>query len=184
MRKAGGKAVAFAWYPIVVLSPVFALATNCVTHVAVARMSRNKSPYRTIVRSAIAGLVVVVALTLLGCDQLPLMRHDVVAYLVLNIAAYLALSFDYFSFVNLCLTSLRIRMLREIYNAGGSLAGDHLGRLYDDRSLTTLRIDRLVRGGHLVLQNGRLYSQRSIFLKIAKLFEWLRWFVLGPTADH
>lgn len=173
----------FAWYPIIVLAPVLALATNCSAHVAVARISGNSGPYRAIVRAAIVGLFVVVTLTLVGCSRLTLPSRDVVAYLVLNIVAYLALSFDYFSFVNLGLTSLRIRMLREIQAAGGSLAGERLGRLYDDRGLTNLRIDRLVSGRHLVLQDGRLYSQKGVFLAIAMLFDWLRWFVVGPR-DH
>jgi len=176
--------VPLSWYPIIVLSPVLALATNCAAHVAVARISGNSGPYRAIVRAAIVGLGVVVALTLIGCRRLALPRHDVVSLIFLNSVAYLALSFDYFSFVNLCLTSLRIRMLREIQGAGGSLAGERLGELYDDRSMTNLRIDRLVSGGHLVLREERLYSHKSFFLAIATFFDWLRWFVMGPKADH
>jgi hypothetical protein len=184
MQRKAVEFVTSAWYPIVVLSPVLALATNCGAHVAVARISGNSGPYRAIVRAAFVGLGVVVALTLVGCGRLSLSRDDVVAFLVLNVVTYLALSFDYFSFVNLCLTSLRIRMLREILGAGGSLAGKRLGGLYDDRGLMNLRIGRLVNGGHLVLRHGRLYSQKGFFLAIATLFDWLRWFVMGSTGDH
>jgi hypothetical protein len=44
-----------------------------------------------------------------------------------------------------------------------------------------LRLERLVRGGHLVERNGRLHTGRLQFLLVARIFDGLRWLIFGPA---
>lgn len=165
------------------LSPILGLAVNCVVHVVLARANGPSYPYRSIVRAGFTGLVVVIAVS----SSLPApaseTQADAAASILLSVVTYAALAFGYFSFVNLCLTSLRIRILQELRNAGGSLPAVTLQSLYGNDDLVVVRLQRLVTGGHLVQRNNVLYSAHSPFLVIARLFDFLRWFVLGPRDN-
>ena len=104
--------MAFGWHPVLVLSPIGGLVGNCAIHLLSVWTIGRGAPYRSLVFGSLAGLLVAVAMSTLACLELRLIWSDAAAYLALNIIAYLALSFDYFNFVNLCLTSLRIRILQ------------------------------------------------------------------------
>ena len=93
--------------------------------------------------------------------------------------SYLALAFGYFNFVNLTVASLRIRLLEEIREAGGLLPTNTLKTAYNSREVVANRLQRLLQGGHLIEKNGRLHSGRLPFLIVARIFDSLRWFIIG-----
>jgi len=133
---------------------------------------------------SLTGLLVAITISATASSQLLLGWADTIAYLLLNVVAYLALSFNYFNFVNLCHTSLRIRILQELRDAGGVLSADRLRVLYDDTLLTRLRVKRLLEGRHLLASEDRLVCKGGLFLLVAKVFDGLRWAVLGPAAER
>lgn len=165
------------------LSPAIGLAVNCLVHVAISRTCGPAHPYRNIIRAGMAGLFVVIAI----CGSLTSLatrpRVDATASMLLNVATYTGLAFGYFSFVNLCLTSLRIRILRELRDAGGSLPLVTLQARYDNHVMIGVRLQRLITGGHITERDNTIYPARSLFLTIARLFDFLRWLVLGPRGD-
>jgi len=108
------------------------------------------------------------------------------ALIVMNLLASVAFAFNYFCFVNLAITSLRIRLLGELARAGGCLPERALLARYDTADVIALRIERLVQGGHIVHRDGRYFSGRLHFLLVARIFDCLRRFILGPRhhASH
>jgi hypothetical protein len=105
---------------------------------------------------------------------------DTAAYVAMNGFASLAFAFGYFNFVNLTVASLRIRILEELLGSGGWLSRDAILDRYGTSSVADLRLERLVGGGHLVERNGRLHTGRLQFLLVARIFDALRWLILGP----
>jgi hypothetical protein len=110
--------------------------------------------------------------------------EDRIGFVVLNLFTYVALAFGYFNFVNLTVASLRIRLLEEIGEAGGALPATTLKAAYNSSEVVAIRLQRLVQGGHLVEKDGRLHSGRLPFLIVARIFDGLRWFILGVKAPR
>jgi hypothetical protein len=169
--------------PMLAAAPVAGLAAYCVCHVLAARLLGSRSPYPALAVGSICGLVVAVALSCLGVQGTGAGASDVVAVLAMNVVAYLALAFGYFNFVNLTVASLRIRMLEELFEAGGTLPTSALLGRYDSVAVAALRTERLVRGGHVVERNGRYFRGRLQFLAVARIFDMLRWLILGRTSQ-
>ena len=169
-----------AFYPLVVLTPVLGLAAYCLGQIAVARGMPGRGPYHSLRIGFVLGLVVVGAVAGWAAGRMEVTPADRVASLALDLLTYLALAFGYFNFVNLTVASLRIRLLEELLAAGGGKPADAVMAAYDSRQVVALRLDRLVRGGHLVEKDGRLHSGRLPFLIVARIFDGLHWFIIGP----
>jgi len=167
--------------PLVSLAPLFGLAAYAAVHLIAARIIRGRGPYPALAIGAVACFVTTVASTLVGCDLAASTQADVCALVVMNAIASLGFAFCYFNFVNLMIASLRLRMLEEIADAGGSIPRQSLLDRYGTTSVVTLRLERLVRGGHLIERNGRLHTGRLQFLVVARIFEMLRWLICGAT---
>lgn len=165
--------------PIVALAPVVGLAMNCAVHVMVARIMRARSPYPALAAGAGAGVLVTGFLTLAGCIWSPAGSVDTAAFLAMNLIASLALGFCYSNFVNLSVASLRIRILAEIAEAGGSMNRSALLEQYGSGSVADVRLSRLVSGGHLVESDGRLRTGRLHFLLVSRMFDILRVLIFG-----
>ena len=106
-------------------------------------------------------------------------NHNIASGSQANLAAYLALAFGYFNFINLNIASLRIRMVQELAEAGGAMPVEALTGLYNTEAVISVRIDRLVSGGHLVERQGRFYSGQRKFLVVGRIFDILRLVILG-----
>lgn len=166
--------------PLVALAPVIGLAVYCVSHVVAARIIRGRNPYPALAVGALAGLVATIAITLAACSRGGLSVIDTLALAALNMVASLAFAFGYFNFVNLTVASLRIRILEELLETGGLMSRKSLLDRYGTSSVADLRLERLIGGGHLVERNGRLHTGRLQFLLVARIFDALRWLILGP----
>ena len=167
--------------PLIVLAPVVGLAAYCASHVIAARIISGRSPYPALGVGALIGLATAVVVTLVACsrDAVPLI--DTLALVIVNTVASLAFAFGYFNFVNLTVASLRIRILEELHAAGGGLPRSTLLDRYGTQSVADLRLERLLGGGHLVERNGRLHTGHLQFLLVARIFDSLRWLILGPA---
>lgn len=173
------------FYPLVVLAPVFGLAAYCLGQIAVARGMPGRGPYHSLRLGFVLGLVVVGTVAGWAEARMEVTAADRAAILALDLLTYLALAFGYFNFVNLTVASLRIRLLEDLLAAGGGKPADTVMAAYDSRQVVSLRLDRLVRGGHLVEKDGRLHSGRLPFLIVARIFDGLRLFILsGQKSRH
>ncbi len=168
-----------AAHAVQALAPVLGLAAYCLSHLAVCRAVRGRGAYLPLVIGCGCGLAVTVAVSVAALWQMRCALSDGLVLFSLNAVAYLALAFGYFNFVNLNIASLRIRMIQELAESGGRLPIDRLTGLYNTQNVAALRIDRLTRGGHLVEREGKYYSGKRRFLIVARIFDFLRWAILG-----
>lgn len=167
-------------YPWLVLAPVVGLAVYCAIHLLAAQFSRGPSPYPALVGAFAPGLLATALVSGLALHAMQAPWLDVVGYGVLNLTSYGALGWGYFHFVNLCIASLRIRVLEELAEVGGEMAEAALLTQYNTEGMIGLRISRLTAGGHLVVREERYYSGKSQFLWAARFFDLLRTLILGP----
>jgi hypothetical protein len=167
-------------YILLVLAPVIGLAVYCALHLTAAQFWRGPSPYPPLVGAFLPGLIATAVVSGYALYVMQAPWLDVVGYGVLNLTSYGALGWGYFHFVNLCIASLRIRVLEEIAEVGGEMDGAALLTQYNTDGMIGLRISRLTAGGHLVVREERYYSGKSQFLWAARFFELLRRLILGP----
>lgn len=167
-------------YPWLVSAPVIGLAVYCLIHLTAAQIWRGPSPYPPLIGAFLPGLLATAIASGVALYAMQAPWLDVVGYGVLNLTCYGALGWGYFHFVNLCIASLRIRVLEEIAEAGGEMEATTLLTLYNTDGMIGTRISRLTSGGHLVLRDERYYSGKSHFLWAARFFDFLRGLILGP----
>jgi hypothetical protein len=171
-------------YQLVVAAPVIGLAAYCVTQIFVARLATSSSPYRSLMIGFICGLVVVMMLAGWAAGRMEISVADRIGYLLLDLLTYLALAFGYFNFVNLTVASLRIRLLEELSLHGGRLSRQALVDRHSSANVFGIRLKRLIGGGHLVEQQGRLFTGKRVFLVVARIFDMLRWVILGRRTPE
>lgn len=170
-------------YTVVVMAPIGGLVMYCVVHLILARARWGRPPYGPLIAGFFAGFAVTLVLTLLAALRGGSRGADLVALTALEVLTYSALGWCYFHFVNLGVASLRIRVLEEIAEAGGSLSASDLGLLYDDVVMAENRIRRLHAGGHIVLRDDRFHNGRAFFRAIARTFVVLRWLIIGRSSS-
>lgn len=94
----------------------------------------------------------------------------------INLLTYLTLSFCYFAFLNLNLTSLRIRVARELLKSDYGLNTEILLERYSPHELILRRLKRLEQSGQISKTNGN-WSLKSkklfIFIWVSSLLRWL-----------
>jgi hypothetical protein len=166
-------------YPIVVLASVFGLAAYCASQMAICIALPRKSPYVSLAIGWFIGFFTTAAATLLPLVSMRSEIGDTVAYLLLNLSTYFALAFGYFNFVNLTIASLRIRLLEELNDAGGSISEAALLAEYNTENMMNTRFDRLLRGGHLLERDGRFFTGNRRFLFVARIYDLIRRLVFG-----
>lgn len=169
--------------PLLASASALGLAAYCLSHLFLVRVFPFRGPYIPLLASFVVGMAIAAGTTLWGCFlNTGTNRNDTLAFLAMNVLAYIALGWCYFHFVNLCIASLRIRILEELFDAGGELPGTAIELLYDNRKMIDTRITRLTRGGHLTCREGRYYPGKRTFLFVARVFDLFRWLILG--SDH
>jgi hypothetical protein len=167
--------------PLIALAPVIGLAVYCAGHIVAGRLIRGRDPYPALAIGAAMGIVVAAAITIVACIRDGDSAADTLALTAMNTVAAIGFAFGYFNFVNLTIASLRIRILEEIADSGGSLPRAALLERYGACSVAEIRLSRLVVGGHLVERNGRLHTGRLQFLVVARIFDAVRALIFGPN---
>jgi len=173
--------VEHAAYPWLVAAPVVGLATYTVCHLLLARFTRGRSPYPALIGAFVPGLLLMAALTAWALVAAKASTADAMGQMALNGLTYAALGWGYFHFVNMGIASLRIRMLRELIDAGGLLSRERLLAGYNTEAVIHLRITRLTAGGHFIEREGRYYGGKKKFLLAARVFDLLRRGLFGAS---
>jgi hypothetical protein len=101
-------------------------------------------------------------------------RSNAVDLAVSQIGTYLGLSFCFWAFLNLNITSLRIRILRQLLHAGGSMPMSELLAGYPESERLQRRLSRLQNGGQIVLVDGKWRIRSSPVLMLAKSIDVIR----------
>jgi hypothetical protein len=171
-------------YPLLVTAPVIGLAAFCLAHIACSRLMGSRRPYFPVVAGCCTGLIVLTGMSAWLLHRLGVDRGDALALLTLNVLTYVGLAYGYFAFVNLNLTSLRIRMLSELLDHDGELATAVLLNGYSADHVAQIRLERLVAGGHFVGRHDRFQrGPKSGFFVLAGTIARLRAFIIVPDRQ-
>ena len=161
--------------------PVVALVVNIVLQQCSFRLTGRRDAWGSILVGFFGGLIFLVAVSMASRPT----ASDFLAILGLNALSYVACSHGYFNFVNLHLTSLRIRMLREFRRFDGPVTRGQLLAVYDGRQAVALRVRRLIEKGQMVERGGRYYVDGpNVLLVIAGILDFLKWLVFGSKRAH
>lgn len=151
-------------------SPILALAANGAMYL-VLRRGFGTGIGASIVGGLGFGLAVSVGLawkSLVDADVGP------VELCICQIGTYLALSFCFWAFLSLNLTSLRIRVIRQLLQAGGAIAVADLLASYSDEERLQRRLVRLTNSGQIELTEGHWRLRSSLILIIARCIDVIR----------
>ncbi|HLN38113.1 MAG TPA: hypothetical protein VK337_10050 [Xanthobacteraceae bacterium] len=165
----------------ITIAPVAGLALNVLTQIMTAHLSRGKIG-ASIIIGILGGLALTLAVIALAHTAAPGATGGFADTWLLGVTTYLALAFGFWAFLNLNITSLRIRILRELVRAGGSLALSDMPVLYSGAERLRRRLERLENGGQIVCKDGRWRLRSWQVLAIARCVEALRNLILPRSA--
>jgi uncharacterized protein (TIRG00374 family) len=129
-----------AW--IVSLSPLVALTVNVLTQIVTVHFTKRIG--FSIILGLLSGLL---------ADGLLLSWLDASWYV--SLPTYFALSFCFWAFLNLHITSMRIRFIRELHENDQGLSLQHLLQQYSPREAFSRRLGRLFNNKQIINRDGR-----------------------------
>ena len=101
------------------------------------------------------------------------------------LTSYLALSFCFLAFLNLNITSLRIRMLRELLRRDAhGLKLEDINSLYSSAEMFDRRLDRLVRTGQIVRKENKWVIKSNKLIFFVTVSKWLRMLIFSTSDSH
>jgi hypothetical protein len=157
----------------ITIAPLAGLALTVFTQIMVVRLSRGKVG-ASIIIGILGGLAVTLAVIALGRAETLHAADGFVDTWLLGAATYLALAFGFWAFVNLNITSMRIRILRELLRAGGRMALSDMAVLYTPAERLRRRLERLEKGGQIMTEDGRWLLGSWQVLAVAQCVEAMR----------
>lgn len=170
---------------LLAFSPVIGLATNALSLIVVFRTRPAFGLLRTEYVGFLIGAVTVLVLNGLNAQHgSRLGTATVVGHGLLTLLSYGALGYCHFHFVNLGETARRIRLLRELSEAGGTLSHRDLLTRYGAREIVENRITRLLNSGQVIYRDGRYYSGTPVVLRIAEGIVGLKVLLLGKKSEY
>ena len=170
---------------LLALSPVLGLAINAFSLLLLYRLR----PSFGLLRSEYAGFLIGGTFVLVVNGLVMLQRPyqetaSVAGYGILTLLTYSALGYCHFHFVNLGETARRIRLLRELFDAGGMLSRSDLLTRYNAKEIVEKRIARLINSGQVVHREQRYYIQNPAVFRIAQFMVVLKVIILGKRSEY
>lgn len=167
------------------LSPLAGLALNSLSLILVRRfvptLGLLRAEYLCFGFGAVAVLVVNLFVTF--HDPQSELQNSI-GHGLLTFLSYSALGYCHFHFVNLGETARRIRLLRELYQAGDLLSHAELLSRYNAREIVEKRISRLIRSGQIVFRNGRYFIGNRTVVRIAQIMVRFKVILLGKASEY
>lgn len=174
---------AFAPEWFYLLSPIVALGVMVVAQAALLRLRRGEHFFGSVVGGFVAGGLSVLVLQTVLLFVFPRTPDRWFLALVANPAIYVMLAYCFFNFINLGHASIRIRIYKECVDRGGRITVEELRGVYDEERLKSARLERLLQGGDISLEDGRWKLANPRLVPIAKLVFGLKKVVLGRESE-
>lgn len=169
---------------LIAAAPLAGLAGDVLLHVTISHIAPGIG---FLLRAALglgAGAVVTAALSAVALGTHPVSVLDAAMLWLVAMLTFLALGFGYFNFVNLNVTSLRVRLLRELLeHYPNGLTREEIVQRYGAGTVLRLRLQRLVGSGHAIRRGDSYYLARRHVLLIAHVFTFLRRIVIPNTVE-
>jgi len=158
--------------------PVLGLFSNMTVQLLGIRCVYSISYYKSIGYGCFAGLFFVLASEIFFLLFETKEIFNLLALSFANLVAYLFIAFSYFAFINLGVSSLRVRLLDELWQSKDGLSMSEILKKYSSREIVKNRIEKLEKGGQLQLRGDRYYLGESLALLMVKILEFLKFIVL------
>ena len=165
------------------VAAVLGLALNVLAQLVACRWAKQLSLMRSVYLGFVAGLLGLALLEGLYVLAVPQSRADALSRAALNVATYFALGYGYFIFVTLGETGRRIRIVRELHDAGRPLTQQEIVARYNAQSIVNVRIERLLGTGQIAFRDGRYYLRKRTVLTIARMVVLMKQLVLGKRSE-
>ncbi len=149
------------------IAPTLGLAANVVAHLYATWFTRIHGLYPRLLFGAVCGLIATLAFTFYAGLLLPVPTVELIGYTAFNSFTFAVLSFGYFNFVQLNLSSLRVRIANELYESASGVPLSDLLKIYSADEIVSQRLARLSRGGQIIERDGRYYHRFSLVYLIA-----------------
>ncbi len=157
------------------LVPLLGLFVDMIAHACLARMIAGGAHVRIQFLSFGLGMTVVAGLLVHLLWQQPFSPADRIGYLLLHLMIYFCMGFGLFNVINANVSSLRVRMLKEYLAAQPrALTDAEMFARYPAAEILSARLERLVTGGQIRLQDGRYFPCEGGVALIAAFFALLR----------
>jgi len=156
-----------AW--ILALAPLFGVLADALGQVVVSHATARIGV--SIMVGFTLGLLATIACTGFGSAGLQL--PDAIAAWVISIGAFVALAVCFWAFINLNITSLRIRVLRELLQ-DGTISFGAMSERYSTDEMLSRRLERLLNGKQVRCQADRYYLKSPAILILVCLVDAAR----------
>jgi hypothetical protein len=152
------------------LSPAAALGVNCLLQIIVCR--RTGKLLKSVYVGFAGGMVACVLFCGFSTELLP------------ALATYSAFGYCYFHFINLGETARRIRIVKELSEAGetGLSKKDILAR-YNSGKILHTRFERLISNRQVTEKEGRYYLADKAVLHMARTMLFMKKVILGRASE-
>jgi len=162
-----------------IITPIMGLIINSSIQLLVVRYIKRLSYFKSVVIGFGAGIFFVLILEIIFISFGVKLINNSTALSIINIVTYSLLGLCYFSFINLSVTAIRVRLLSELYEFQEGLEIEEIMERYNSNEILIIRIDRLINNGQITYKNDRYYAKKSITLVMAIILELLRFIILG-----
>jgi hypothetical protein len=166
--------------PILLIAPAAGLLIDIALQAILPRLSPHSGPIRLqfISFAAGAGLTLALVIAMLGTSSLTL--ADRAGYLVLHALIYGCAGFFFFNVISANVSSLRVRIVREMLAKHPTpLADTTLRERYSAREMISMRLERLHRGGQIERREGRYFLRKRGLRVVSGVFTTLRGLLLA-----
>lgn len=121
-----------------------------------------------------AGILVLISWEVRGYLAGNLSAKEIIATAAVDLITYICLGYCYFHFINLGETARRIRILRELKDAGRGLALNEVLSRYNSQEIFENRLSRLLKNGQIILVNDKYYIGKTFLLYMARFLVFLK----------
>jgi len=168
-----------------VLIPFIAVMLNILVQVIICRHISSMSLMKSAFIGFFTGLFAVALLeTYIFFDYKYFSMKEYASLMAVNLAINSILGYWYLIFITISHTALRTRLLMEIHNSDAGLTSDQILQRYNSRDIVKKRIMRLINNKQLICKGDRYFIGRPWVLWYAKLFQFMRHFILGEKGKY
>ena len=153
----------------------FFLLINLISHILIMRLIGIKY-FRSILIGFFLGLTFLIIYNILY-----IYKNNFNFYILNNFIIYLLLSFFYFAILSTYKTSIRLRVLFEIYENKEGLNRNDIVKNYNYKEIINIRLSRMIQNNQINFHMGKYYSKYSITLIIAIFLDIFKLLLFGNS---
>tara|TARA_B100000959_G_C14929229_1_gene602869 strand:- start:325 stop:855 length:531 start_codon:yes stop_codon:yes gene_type:complete len=170
-----------AW--LILFIPVLSFVVNILFQIIWCRFKAGGGLLKSEYLGCLWGLITLFLMHIYPYENQKSSSMDIL-FITTNFLIYLALSYCYFHFINLCLTARRIRLVRDLFASGNGLTLNEIQKNYNASEMLKKRTRRLLNSGQILEINGRYFIGKPMMLFAAWSLVRLKFIFLGKGSEY